>query len=134
MLIKTFLKTLSLIILTITLGNLLVFGQMSRKPTPTREPKGVMDKKPDSKKNSLLAIKSQADFDLIGRTYHQGTPYALPHVMFIIDRKNKNKIYYVNSQRFRFHKDFLFATGLAAVGTDIYKAAYFAEDRRLLVR
>ena len=133
MLLKTLLKNFCLVILTITLGNLLTFAQMSRKPTATREPKGAMDKAPDSKKNSLLEIKSQADFDSIGRTYHQGTPYALPHTMFVIDRKNKNKIYYVNSQRFRFHKDFLFATGLAPFGTDIYKAAYFAEDRRFIV-
>ncbi len=133
MLLKTLLKNFWLIILTITLGSSMTFGQMSRKPTATREPKGVMDKAPDSKKNSLLEIKSQADFDLIGRTYHQGTPYALPHTMFVIDRKNKNKIYYVNSQKFRFHKDFLYGTGLAPFGTDIYKAAYFAEDRRFIV-
>ncbi len=109
------------------------FAQMSRKPTATREPEGAMDKAPDSKKNSLLEIKSQEDFDSIGRTYHQNTPYALPHAMFVIDRKNNNRIYYVNSQRFRFHKDFLYATGLAPFGTDIYKAAYFAEDRRFIV-
>lgn len=130
---KKTLKTFGLMILATLLGNLFVFGQMSRKPTPTREPKGAMDKKPDSKKNALLKITSQADFDSIGRTYHQGTPYALPHTMFVIDRKNNNKIYYVNSQKFRFHKDFLYATGLAAIGTDIYKAAYFAEDRRFIV-
>jgi len=100
---------------------------------PTREPQGVTDKTPDSKKNSLLEVKSQADFDLIGRTYHQGTPYALPHTMFVIDRKDNNKIYYVNSQKFRFHKDFLYATGLAALGTDIYKITYIAEDRRFIV-
>lgn len=133
MLLKTLLKNFCLVILTITLGNLLTFAQMSRKPTATREPKGAMDKTPDSKKNSLLEIKSQADFDSIGRTYHQNTPYALPHAMFVIDRKNKNKIYYVNSQKFRFHKDFLYGTGLAPFGTDIYKAAYFAEDRRFIV-
>jgi len=112
---------------------LTVFGQMSRKPTASREPEGAMDKAPDSKKNSLLEIKSQEDFDSIGRTYHQNTPYALPHAMFVIDRKNNNRIYYVNSQRFRFHKDFLYGTGLAPFGTDIYKAAYFAEDRRFIV-
>jgi hypothetical protein len=109
------------------------FGQMSRKPSAMREPEGTMDKAPDSKKNSLLEIKSQEDFDAIGRTYHQNTPYALPHAMFVIDRKNNNRIYYVNSQRFKFHKDFLYGTGLAPFGTDIYKAAYFAEDRRFIV-
>ena len=112
---------------------LTAFAQMSRKPTATREPDDVMDKKPDSKKNSLLKITSQAEFDSIGRVYHPNTPYAMPHAMFVIDRKNANKIYYVNSQRFRFHKDFLYATGLAPFGTDIYKAAYFAEDRRFIV-
>src|SRR5215216_5286926 len=68
------------------------FAQMSRKPSPTREPAGVMDKAPDSKKNSLLDISSQADFDSIARVYHQNTPYALPHTMFVIDRRAKNKI------------------------------------------
>jgi hypothetical protein len=121
------------LLLAVFCAPLAVFAQMSRKPTATREPAGVMDKAPDSKKNALLEIKSQADFDSIGRTYHQGTPYALPHAMFVIDRKDKNKIYYVNSQKFRFHKDFLYATGLAPFGTDIYKAAYFSEDRRFIV-
>ena len=47
------------------------FGQMSRKPSPTNEPEGVMDKKPDSKKNSLLQISTREDFDSIARVYHQ---------------------------------------------------------------
>lgn len=122
-----------------TLLILLVFSvaganaQMSRKPSPTREPKGAMDKKPDSPKNSLLKIRSRAEFESIGRTYHQNTPYAMLHAMFVIDRQFKNRIYFVNSQRFRFHKDFLYATGLAPLGSDIYKTAYFNEDRRFIV-
>src|SRR5262245_27011128 len=47
------------------------FGQMSRKPSPSHEPEGAMDKKPDSKKNSLVDIRSQAEFDSIARVYHQ---------------------------------------------------------------
>jgi rifampicin phosphotransferase len=109
------------------------FGQMSRKPSPTREPAGAMSKKPDSAKRALNEIKAQADFDSIARTYHQGTPFALPHAMFVIDRKNKNKIYYVNSQRFRFHKDFLLANYLVARGEDIFKPIYIDENRRFIV-
>lgn len=109
------------------------FGQMSRKPSPTREPAGAMDKKPDSKRNSLLRIGSRAEFDSIGRVYHQNTPYAMPHAMFVIDRTNRNRIYYVNSQRYRFHKDFLYATGLAPLGSDVYKTVYFSADRRFIV-
>jgi hypothetical protein len=45
---------------------------------------------------SLPAIKSQADFDKISVTYDANTPYALPHAMIVIDRKDGNRIYYVN--------------------------------------
>jgi hypothetical protein len=109
------------------------FAQMSRKPSPTREPDGVMDKKPDSKKNSLLKVTSQAEFDSIARVYHQNTPYALPHAMFVIDRRARNKIYFVNSQRYRFHKDFLLATYLVPRGADVFKPIYIDEDRRFIV-
>lgn len=109
------------------------FGQLARKPSPTREPTGTIPKKPDSTKNSLPDISSQADFDLIARTYHQGTPYALPHVMFVIDRRAKNKVYFINSQRFRFHKDFLLATYLVPRGADVFKPIYIDTDRRFIV-
>lgn len=110
-----------------------VRAQMSRKPSPTREPKGAMDKKPDSVKRDLNQIKSQEDFDAMARVYHQGTPYALPHAMFIIDRRSKNKIYYVNSQKYRFHKDFLLANYLVARGEDVFNPIYIRQDRRFIV-
>ncbi|MEO6655544.1 MAG: hypothetical protein ABIO36_05635, partial [Pyrinomonadaceae bacterium] len=106
---------------------------MSRKPSPTREPKGAMDKKPDSSKNSLGKITSQADFDSIRRVYHQGTPYAMPHTMFVIDRRAKNRVYYLNSQKFRFHKDFLLATYLVPRGADLFTPIYVDQDRRFIV-
>src|SRR4051794_31072357 len=109
-----------------------VEAQMSRKPSPTREPSGAMDKKPDSTRNSLPRVASQAEFDSIARVYHQGTPYAMPHTMFIIDRRNGNKIYYLNSQKFRFHKDFLLATYLVPRGADVFKPVYIDQDRRFI--
>lgn len=118
------------ILLTLCIAGL---GQMSRKPSPTREPKGAMDHKPDSSKNSLPKIATQGDFDSIRRVYHQGTPYAMPHTMFVIDRRAKNKIYYVNSQKYRFHKDFLLATYLVPRGADVFKPIYVDQDRRFIV-
>ncbi|MEP7211917.1 MAG: PEP/pyruvate-binding domain-containing protein [Acidobacteriota bacterium] len=124
-----FAAILLLLAATLTIAD----AQMSRKPTPSREPAGVMDKQPDSPKNALNTIGSQKDFDLIARTYHQGTPYALPHAMFVIDRRAGNKIYFVNSQRFRFHKDFLLATYLVPRGADVFKPIYIDQDRRFIV-
>lgn len=109
------------------------FGQMARKPSPTREPAGAMDKKPDSSKNSLAKIASREDFDLIARTYHKNTPFELPHAMFVIDRRSKNKIYFVNSQKYRYHKDFLLAQYLVPRGADVFKPIYIDMDRRFMV-
>ena len=110
-----------------------VSAQMSRKPSPTREPPGAMAKKPDTDKRFLAKIDSHKDFDKIARTYHQGTPYALPHAMFIIDRRAKNKIFFVNSQKYRFHKDFLLANYLVARGSDVFTPIYINQDRRFIV-
>src|SRR5215216_4808370 len=62
---------------------------------------------------SLPAIRSQADFDMISVTYDANTPYALPHVMIVIDRKDNNRVYYVNKKRYTFHKDFVNGTYLS---------------------
>jgi len=62
---------------------------------------------------SLPAIKSQAQFDAMSETYYANTPYALPHIMFVIDRQNGNRIYYVNKKRYAFHKDFINGTYLS---------------------
>lgn len=108
-------------------------GQALRKPSPTREPKGAMPSKPASSKRYLQAIGSRADFDLMARVYHQNTPYVLPHVMFVIDRRNKDKIYYINSQKYRFHKDFLVANYLVLKNTDFFQDTYIKENRRFIV-
>ena len=106
---------------------------MTRKASPTREPKGAMSKKPDSAKRFLPKIDSREDFDQMARVYNQDTPYVLPHAMFIIDRKNKNKIYYVNSQKYRFHKDFLIGNYLVLKGQNLFEDIYIKENRRLIV-
>lgn len=108
-------------------------AQLSRKPSPTREPPGAMAKKPDSTRNSLPKLESRNAFDSIARVYHKGTPYAMPHVMFVLDRRDKNKIYFVNSQKFRFHKDFLLATYMVPRGADVFKSIYEDLGRRFIV-
>ncbi len=87
-----------------------------------------------SNKRFLNEIKSRAEFDSIARVYHKGTPYALPHAMFVIDRQNKNKIYYSNSQRYRFHQDFVNANYLSLDrGEDFFKKNYVNDKRRFIL-
>lgn len=107
--------------------------QAVRKPSPSREPKGAMPSKPDSSARFLDKIASQEAFDAMARVYHQNTPYALPHVMFAIDRRKDNRIYYINSQKYRFHKDFLIANYLVLKNADFFEDTYIKENRRFIV-
>lgn len=126
-------KTFSWGLVLIFLSSASLSAQMTRKPSPTREPKGVMSKKPDSSKRYLLEIKTREDFDVMARVYHQNTPYALPHTMFVIDRREKNKIYYINSQKYRFHKDFLIGNYMVLKGQDLFQDLYIKANRRFIV-
>ncbi|MCA1621077.1 MAG: hypothetical protein LC795_17575 [Acidobacteria bacterium] len=82
---------------------------------------------------SMPALRSRAEFDKLARVYTD-QPYALPHVIFVIDRRDKNKIYYVNSQRFRFHKDFVNGTYLSLErGQEFFRNNYLNENRRFIL-
>jgi len=83
---------------------------------------------------SLPAITSQAEFDSLALTYDANTPYALPHVLFVIDRKDGNKIYYVNKKRYSFHKDFVNGTYLSLErGREFFENNYIKPNRRFIL-
>ena len=83
---------------------------------------------------SLPAIKSQADFDSLAVTYDPDTPYALPHLNFVIDRQNNNKIYYVNKKRYPFHKDFVNGNYLSLErGREFFENNYLKANRRFIL-
>src|SRR5678816_1799011 len=83
---------------------------------------------------SLPAIRSQADFDKISVIYDANTPYALPHVMIVIDRKDGNKVYYVNKKRYSFHKDFVNGTYLSLErGRECFENNYLKSNRRFIL-
>ena len=83
---------------------------------------------------SVPAIKTQADFDALAVTYDANTPYALPHLLFVIDRKDNNKIYYVNTHRYPFHKDFVNGTYLSLErGREFFENNYLKPNRRFIL-
>ena len=87
-----------------------------------------------SEKRWLPAITSRAQFDSLARTYDQDTPYALPHVLFVIDRKDGNKIYYVDTKRYAFHKDFVNGTYLSLErGQQFFENNYLKPNRRFIL-
>src|SRR5882724_10413370 len=83
---------------------------------------------------SLPAVRSQAEFDSLAVTYDPDTPYALPHVLFVIDRKDQNKVYYVNTRRYAFHKDFVNGTYLSLErGREFFENNYLKPNRRFIL-
>ena len=100
---------------------------------PKPRPKTVAPKEQIAPERSLPALRSRADFDRMARLFTD-QPYALPHVIFVIDRRDKNKIYYVNSQRFRFHKDFVKGTYLSLENAqDFFRNNYLPANRRFIL-
>ncbi|MFN2512751.1 MAG: PEP/pyruvate-binding domain-containing protein [Pyrinomonadaceae bacterium] len=82
---------------------------------------------------SLPAIASRAEFDSLGRVYSDKS-YPLPHVLFVIDRRDNNKIYYVNSTRYPFHKDFINGTYLSLErGQEFFENNYLKPNRRFML-
>jgi rifampicin phosphotransferase len=83
---------------------------------------------------SLRAVKSRAEFDSLAVTYDANTPYALPHVLFVIDRKDGNEIYYVDTKRYAFHKDFVNGTYLSLErGREFFENNYLKPNRRFIL-
>jgi len=83
---------------------------------------------------SLPAIHSQAEFDSLDVVYDANTPYALPHVLFVIDRQNKNRMYYVNTKLYKFHKDFVNGTYLSLErGQVFFENNYLKANRRFIL-
>lgn len=89
---------------------------------------------PAAAQKSLPAIKSQADFDRISVVWDANTPYALPHAMIVIDRKDNNRVYYVNKKRYQFHKDFVNGTYLSLErGREFFVNNYLNANRRFIL-
>ena len=113
-------------------GQILQASLQSPPHTPTSTPPKADNRgKPLT---SLPEIRTRDDFDLLARVYERSRFHALPHVMFVIDRSAGDRVYYVNSKLYRFHKDFVNSTYLSLErGRAFYDNNYSKPDRRFLL-
>ena len=94
---------------------------------------GVAGQPAQTEVRSLPAIASRAEFDSLARIYSDSS-YPLSHVLFVIDRRDRNKIYYVNSRRYAFHKDFVNGTYLSLErGQEFFENNYLKANRRFML-
>ena len=123
-----------LVTIAVLLSASSIWAQATRKPSAMRASKEDLQQTATSEIKSLSKIQSQAEFDDLARVYHQGTSYALPHTMFLIDRQDNDKIYYINSKKYRFHKDFANAAYLSLErGEAFTNSNYLNPNRRFVL-
>jgi len=80
----------------------------------------------------LSVVSDRAGFDRLARV--TDFPYPLPHILFIIDRAHNNRIYYVNSKQYQYHKDFVNAQYLSLErGQQFFENNYLNPDRRFVM-
>jgi len=97
---------------------------LRRSPVPQRSPVDTQ---------SLPAITSRAQFDSLARVYSDSS-FPLSHVLFVIDRRDQNKIYYINSRRYPFHKDFVNGVYLSLErGQEFFENNYLKPNRRFIL-
>jgi hypothetical protein len=108
----------------------LVLGLMLASMAQSQKPAAKSTDGP----RSLPAVHSRAEFDSLAVVYDANTPYALPHVLFAIDRQDKNRIYYINTTRYKFHKDFVNGTYLSLErGQVFFENNYLKPNRRFIL-
>jgi hypothetical protein len=108
-------------------------SQSTASATSGVRPRVAADVKAASAKSSP-AIRSRAEFDELAVTYDANTPFALPHVLFVIDRRDHNRVYYVNTKRYKFHKDFVNGTYLSLErGQEFFENNYLKANRRFIM-
>ncbi len=83
--------------------------------------------------NYRTEVKSRAEFNVLKRDYKKGRFANVPHMMFVIDRTN-DTVYYINSNRYRFHSEFARATYLSLdAGELFFQKNYINENRRFVL-
>jgi len=106
-------------------------------PDPNQGPAApdrVTSESQSESSSSLPTIHSRAEFDSLAVEYDANTPYALPHLLFVIDRLNRNRIYYINTKRYPFHKDFVNGTYLSLErGQVFFENNYLKPNRRFIM-
>jgi len=121
------LKKIRNLTLTLLCLSALTQAASAQGRAPAQAGKGAADAS-----RSRPALASRAEFDELARVYTD-QPYALPHVMFVIDRQDANRVYYVNSKRYRFHRDFVNGTYLSLERGEGFQQNYLKPNRRFIL-
>lgn len=85
-----------------------VLAQTARKPSPYEyRPGGDAAAQPAVGPDYLSRIDGREQFMQLARVYNAGTALEMPHLIFVVDRQNAARVYYINTPRFELHENFV---------------------------
>ena len=57
--------------------------------------------------SALSKLSKRSEFDKIARVYDAGTVFEMPHVLFLLDTQDGNRVDFIHSRQFIFHEDYI---------------------------
>lgn len=123
------------VLLALVLGAVApVLAQTARKPSPYEyRPGGDAAAQPAVGPDYLSRIDGREQFMQLARVYNAGTALEMPHLIFVIDRQNAARVYYINTPRFELHENFVRRQGLVrSLDKATLNAQYRDPQRRFL--
>ncbi|MBB5875392.1 PEP/pyruvate-binding domain-containing protein [Xanthomonas sp. 3498] len=108
-------------------------AQTARKPSAYEQRPGRdAAAQPATGPDFLPRLDSRAQFMQLARVYNAGTALELPHLLFVIDRQQGGRVYYLNTPRFALHEPFVRQRLAPRMGKAALKAQYRDPQRRFL--
>jgi hypothetical protein len=110
-------------------------AQTARKPSPYEYRPGseAAPAQPTAGPDYLSRIDSRAQFMQLARVYNPGTALEMPHLIFVIDRQNAARVYYINTPRHALHEQFVRSQRLVrSLDKATLNAQYRDPQRRFL--
>ena len=123
------------VMLALVLGAVAPVGaQTARKPSPYEyRPGNDAAAQPAVGPDYLSRIDGREQFMQLARIYNAGTALEMPHLIFVIDRQNAARPYYINTPRFELHENFVRRQGLVrSLDKATLNAQYRDPQRRFL--
>lgn len=94
------------------------------------DPKGTTRIK--TRVDNLPTLSNQESFSKFARIYQEGTVFEIPHVLFVIDRQDNNRLYYLNTPLYQLHETFI----QTLLGQQLTKKEidrnYLSDERRFI--
>ncbi|MBH1431930.1 pyruvate, phosphate dikinase [Stenotrophomonas maltophilia] len=86
-----------------------VLAQTARKPSAyEHRPEGGAAQVPPAEGPDFLPrIDNRQQFMQLARVYNAGTALEMPHLIFVIDRHDSGRVYYINTRRHSLHEQFV---------------------------